>query len=178
MQQATTARAFLTRLHPWLGKAVHTQWTVHRSFYRNEADAILLALKQHAGRMPPDLALRLEAFLVRLYKEWFPRTWRRDPTYADVVRDFRWWLGVAERWSEPQPRPRRAQKRAPRRAPELQAQQPKRLLRMLSLPQDCTEKRFLAAWRRFLKNNHPDLNPDQSPEERRRFAEAVSLRRR
>jgi len=178
MQQATTARAFLRRLHPWLGKAVHTQWTVHRSFYRTEADALLLALTQQGARMSPDLSLRLEAFLTRLYREWFPRTWRRNPTYAEIVRDFRWWLGVAERWSAPPARPRRAPKKASRRPAEPQAQQPKRLLRMLSLPHDCTEKRFLAAWRRFLKNHHPDLNPDQTPEERRRFAEAVALRRR
>jgi hypothetical protein len=31
MQQATTARAFLRRLRPWLGHAVHVRWTVRRS---------------------------------------------------------------------------------------------------------------------------------------------------
>jgi len=175
MHQASTARAFLRRLHPWLGKAVHSRWSVHRSLYRDEADALLEGLKRHEGRIPPAMALRLEAFLGRLYKEWFPRTWRSNPTYAEVVADFRWWLGIAERWGQPQPRPTRAPRRA---APEPLTQQPKQLLRRLSLPADCTEKRFMAAWRRFLKDHHPDLNPDQTPEERRRFAEAVALRRR
>ncbi len=174
MQQASTARAFLRRLHPWLGKAVHARWTVHRSFYRREADALLLALTHHEGRIPPELALRLEGFLGQLYREWFPRSWRADPTYAQVVADFRWWLGVAERWGQPEPRP----KRAPRPAPEPLAGQPERLLRLLALPANCSQRRFVAAWRRFLKNNHPDLNPDQTPAERRRFAEAVALRRR
>ena len=36
----------------------------------------------------------------------------------------------------------------------------------------------MTAWRAFLKRNHPDLNPDQTPEERRLFAEAVGLWRR
>jgi hypothetical protein len=174
MQQASTARAFLRRLHPWLGKAVHTNWSLRRSFYRAEADALLIALSQREGGLPPDLALRLEGFVARLYREWFPRTWRPDPTYAEIVRDFRWWLGVAERWREPDVRPARA----PRRRAEPLAQQPAQLLRRLALPPNCTEKRFMAAWRRFVKHNHPDLNPDQTPEERRRFAEAVALRRR
>jgi hypothetical protein len=174
MQQASTARAFLRRLHPWLGKAVHTRWTVNRSFYRREADALLMALTQREGRVPPDIALRLEGFLARLYREWFPRTWRRDPTYAEIVADFRWWLGMAERWSQPEAKPRRQ----PRPAPEPLAGQPERLLRLLALPPNCSRKRFLAAWRRFLKENHPDLNPNQTAAERRRFAEAVALRRR
>jgi len=176
MQQASTARAFLRRLHPWLGKAVHTRWTVHRSFYRREADALLLALTHHQGRLPPDLALRLEGFLARLYREWFPRAWRAEPTYAEIVADFRWWLSMAERWSEPAPRPRRT--RTPRPAPEPLAEQPERLLRLLALPANCSKRRFMTAWRRFLKENHPDLNPNQTAAERRRFAEAVALRRR
>jgi DnaJ-class molecular chaperone len=49
---------------------------------------------------------------------------------------------------------------------------------MLRLPADCSQERFVTAWRRFLKAHHPDHNPDQSPEERRRFAEAVALWRR
>ncbi len=153
---------------------MHANWTMRRSFYREEADALLIALSRREGRLPPDVALRLEGFVSRLYREWFPRTWRRDPTYAEIVADFRWWLGVAERWGQPEARPARA----PRRRAEPLAQQPEKLLRRLSLPADCTEKRFITAWRRFVKNNHPDLNPDQTPEERRRFAEAVALRRR
>jgi len=174
MERAHTASAFLRRLHPWLGKAVHTRWTVRRAFYQREVDALLMALQAHdGGRLSPELRLRLEGLLGRLYREWFPRTWRKDPTYAEVIADFRWWLGVAERWSEPAPRPPRR-----RTVREPVANQPKRLLRMLSLPLDCTERRFVTAWRRFLKSNHPDLNPEQTPEERRRFAEAVGLWRR
>ena len=173
MQQAPTARALLKRLRPWIGKAVHGRWTVRRSFYQSEIDALLAALRSHNGRMPPDLGLRVQGLLGRLYREWFPRTWRKDPTYAEVIADFRWWLGVAERWSDPVPRPPRR-----RTVREPLANQPKRLLRMLSLPLDCTERRFVTAWRRFLKSNHPDLNPEQTPEERRRFAEAVGLWRR
>jgi hypothetical protein len=173
MQQASTARAFLRRLHPWIGKAVHGRWTVRRSFYQSEIDAILMALRSENGRMPRELSLRLQGLLGRLYREWFPRTWRREPTYAEILADFRWWLSVAERWSEPAPRPTRK-----RRTYEPAADQPARLLRLLRLPADCTESQFLSAWRRFLKRNHPDLNPDQTPEERRRFAEAVGLWRR
>jgi hypothetical protein len=174
MQQAQTARAFLRRLHPWIGKAVHGRWTVRRSFYQSEIDALLTALHAERGRIPHDLSLRLQGLLGRLYREWFPRTWRRDPTYAEIVADFRWWLNVAERWSEPAPRPTR-RRRAALGPP---ADQPARLLRLLRLPVDCTESQFLSAWRGFLKRNHPDLNPDQTPEERRRFAEAVGLWRR
>src|SRR5207245_10553325 len=101
------------------------------------------------------------------------RTRRNEPTYAEVIADFRRGLGVAQRGAEPAPRPPR--RRAVR---EPLAKQPKRLLRMLALPLDCTERRFVTAWRRFLKSNHPDLNPEQTPEERRRFAEAVGLWRR
>jgi hypothetical protein len=174
MQQTATARAFLQRLHPWIGKAVHARWTLRRSYYQSEMDALLMALAAVRGRIPPALGLRIEGFLGRLYREWFPRTWRREPTYAEVLADFRWWLGMAERWTEPAPKaPRR-----PRRPREPLAQQPSRLLRLLALPVHCTEAQFLSAWRRFLKSNHPDLNPDQSPEERRRFAEAVALWRR
>ena len=174
MQQATTARAFLERLHPWIGKAVHGRWSIRRSLYQSEVDAILLALVGVRGHMSPRLALRLEGFLGRLYKEWFPRDWRHNPTYAEIMHDFRWWLSVAERWSQPQPRPKRTRRRAPVRL----ADQPKRLLRLLRLPPECSEEQFLTAWRRFLKANHPDLNPDQTPDERRRFAEAVGLWRR
>jgi hypothetical protein len=174
MQKAGTARAFLRRLHPWIGKAVHARWSVRRSHYQREVDALLIELARYQGALPPDLALRLEGFLGRLYKEWFPRQWRTNPTYAEVVADFRWWLSAAERWTETPARP----KRAPRRTPQPLADQPKRLLRLLSLPPNCSKQDFMAAWRRFLKRNHPDLNPEQTVEERRRFAEAVSLWRR
>jgi len=174
MQQAPTARTFLRRLHPWLGRAVHARWTKRRSLYQSEADALLLALNGHRGRMPPDIALRLEGFLARLYREWFPTTWRREPTYAEIVADFRWWVSVAERWADPpEVRPKRPGRRA---APP--AEQPEALLHMLRLPADCTQQQFMGAWRRFLKRNHPDLNPEQTTEERRRFAEAVALWRR
>jgi hypothetical protein len=174
MQQATAARAFLQRLHPWLGRAVHGRWSVRRSFYQSEIDALLIALSGHRGNIPPELRLRLEGFLGRLYREWFPRTWRRDPTYAEIVADFRWWLGVAERWGESPAKPRPA--RRTRREPI--ADQPKKLIRLLGLPPTCTKSEFMAAWRRFLKRHHPDLNPEQTPEERRQFAEAVALWRR
>ena len=174
MQQAPNARAFLRRLHPWIGKAVHGRWTVRRSFYQTEIDALLMALHAEKGRIPPALALRLQGLLGRLYRDWFPRTWRRDPTYAEIVADFRWWLGVAERWSEPAPKTARGR----RATTEPLAEQPKRLLRLVGLPRGCTESQFMTAWRAFLKRNHPDLNPDQTPEERRLFAEAVGLWRR
>ncbi|HTD27168.1 MAG TPA: J domain-containing protein [Candidatus Elarobacter sp.] len=173
-QQAPNARAFLRRLHPWIGKAVHARWTVRRSFYQSEVDALLMALDAEPGRMPPELSLRLQGLLGRLYREWFPRTWRRNPTYAEVVGDFRWWLGVAERWSEPPAKPGRRR----RATYEPRADQPKRLLRLLGLPHECTAGEFMASWRRFLKAHHPDLNPDQTPDERRHFAEAVALWRR
>jgi hypothetical protein len=173
MQQATTARAFLRRLHPWIGKAVHARWSVRRSHYQSELNELLIALQRHHGRIPPELATRLEGFLGRLYKEWFPRDWRRNPTYAEVVQDFRWWLGMAERWSQPPPK----QKRAPRRRTPT-VDQPEALLKILRLPAECTEAQFMGAWRRYLKPHHPDLNPDQTAEERRRFAEAVALWKR
>jgi len=174
MQQVTTARALLRRLHPWIGKAVHVRWTVRRSVYLSEVEALLFALGSARGRLSPALSLRLEGFLGRLYREWFPPSWRRDPTYAEIIADFRWWLGVAERWSEPPPRPRRNGRRA--RVPV--TDQPAQLLRLLRLPLDSSKVQFMTAWRRFLKANHPDLNPDQTAEERRRFAEAVALWRR
>jgi hypothetical protein len=177
MPLAPPASALLKRIRPWLSKAVHVRWTLHRSFYQREADALLLALSSYQGRMPPDVALRLEGFLGRLHREWFGREWRKHPTYAEVVRDFRWWLDIAERWSEPRPRVRRTSARA-KRPPEPLSKQSPLLLSMLSLPRNCTRTQFLAAWRRFLKENHPDLNPGQSAEERRRFAEAVALWRR
>jgi hypothetical protein len=173
MQQAPTARAFLRRLHPWIGKAVHSRWTVRRSFYQSELDTVLMALAAERGRISPALSLRIQGLLARLHREWFPDGWRRDPTYAEIVADFRWWLGVAERWSEPP-----AKRPRGRRPPEPLADQPKRLLRLLGLPRECTASQFLTAWRRFLKRNHPDLNPEQTPDERRRFAEAVGLWRR
>ncbi len=175
MPLAPPASALLKRLRPWLGKAVHVRWTLHRSFYQQEADALLRALGGYQGRMPLDLALRLEGFLGRLHREWFGRAWRAHPTYAEVLRDFRWWLDIAERWSEPPERRRRPRARRP---PEPLSKQSPRLLSMLALPRNCTRTQFLAAWRRFLKENHPDLNPGQSVEERRRFAEAVALWRR
>lgn len=183
MPQAITARALLMRLYPWLGKAVHARWTLHRSHYQQEASALLVALGSYQGKMPAELALRLEGFLGRLHREWFPTAWRKRPTYAEVVADFRWWLGVVERWSEPPARKRAATKTTKatgttRRAREPLSMQPTKLLRILALPANCTKKRFVAAWRRFLKENHPDLNPDQTAEERRRFAEAVALWKR
>jgi hypothetical protein len=175
MPHASAARSLLRRLHPWLGRAVHVRWRQHRSFYQRESESLLLELERYAGPVPRDLALRLEGFLGKLHKEWFPHTWRRNPTYAEVVRDLRWWLQMAEQWSEP-----RNGKRA--RAPKVpvgqRAKQPAPLLKMLRLPADCSKERFVTAWRRFVKANHPDHNPDQTPEERRRFAEAVALWRR
>lgn len=176
MPQASAARALLRRLHPWLGRVVHANWRHHRSFYQRESEALLLALGGYNGQMPPELGLRLEGFLGKLHKEWFPPTWRREPTYAEVVQDLRWWVGVAERWGDPRPAPGRGRRVAKPR--EALAKQPAPLLRLLRLPPDCTQRRFVVAWRRFLKDNHPDHNPDQTPEERRRFAEAVSLWRR
>jgi hypothetical protein len=173
MQQATTARAFLQRLHPWVGKAVHVRWNVRRAVYQSELNELLTALHRKSGRVAPELSLRIQGLLGTLYREWFPSTWRKDPTYAEIVADFRWWLGMAERWGQPAPRPRRA-----RASLEPTAKQPPRLLRILGLPRECTESQFQSVWRRFLKRHHPDLNPDQTPEERRYFAEAVGLWRR
>src|SRR5207244_923926 len=82
-----------------IGKAVHGRWTVRRSFYQSEINALLTALGATGGRMPNDVSLRVQGLLGRLYREWFPRTWRREPTYAEILADFRWWLSVAERWS-------------------------------------------------------------------------------
>src|SRR2546428_7710745 len=130
MERAHTASAFLRRLHPWLGKAVHTRWNVRRTFYQREVDALLMALQAHDGRLSPELRVRLEGFLGRLYREWFPRTWRKEPTYAEGIADFRWWLGVAERWSAPAPRPprrpagREAGAHQPQRPPPLPAPPP------------------------------------------------------
>ena len=175
MPSAPQASELLRRLRPWLSKAVHVRWTVRRSFYQDEADELLLALSSYQGRMPPELALRLEGFLGKLHREWFPPSWRKkQPTYAEVARDFRWWLDIADRWSEPRTRSRRPAARA-KHPKEPLSRQPAKLLRILSLPERCTRSQFLRAWRRFLKENHPDLNPGQSPEERRRFAEAIAL---
>jgi hypothetical protein len=153
---------------------VHVRWTLRRSFYQSEVGALLMALAAQTGRMSPELSLRVQGLLGRLYREWFPRSWRREPTYAEILADFRWWLGMAERWSEPAPKASRAR----RTLAEPPVDQPRRLLRLLGLPRECTESEFLSAWRRFLKRNHPDLNPDQTVEERRLFAEAVGLWRR
>jgi hypothetical protein len=169
MQHAATARALLRRLHPWVGKVVHVRWKVQRSFYQDEIAALLRAIQGERGRLSPKLRLRIEGFLGRLHREWFPRTWRPEPNYADVVADFRWWLNLAERWDKPRPR-----SRARRRSGPL-AEQPEELCRMLGLPPDCMASEFATTWRRFLKKNHPDLNPDQTPDERRRFARAVAL---
>jgi hypothetical protein len=171
----STARVLLRRIYPWIGKAAHARWSLRRSFYQQEASELLTELGRHSARMPSALALRLEGFFGRLHREWFPRDWRKNPTYAEVLADFRWWLGIAERWSDP---PAKA-KRAPRpTTTEKLTRQPKELLERLRLPAKCTEKRFLTAWRRFVKTHHPDLNPDQTPEESRRFKEAVALKRR
>jgi hypothetical protein len=175
--QATAARQLLRRLHPWLGRAVHVRWRLHRSFYQRESEALLLALGRVQGTVPRDLALRLEGFLGGLHKEWFPKDWRPHPTYAEVVTDLRWWLRMAEGWSEPRTNGKRPA-RAVRTPISKRAKQPASLLKLLRLPADCTQDRFLTAWRRFLKAHHPDHNPDQTPEERRRFAEAVALWRR
>jgi len=175
--QASNARALLRRLHPWIGKAVHKTWSRRRGFYQEESEALLFALTGVEGRIPTTLALRLEVFLGRLYREWFPQTWRREPTYAEVLADFRWWLQLAEGWGAERPRGTRARAPRPAKRGPL-ARQPEKLLKLLSLPPDCTKDRFLAAWRRYVKRHHPDLNPNQSPEERRRFAEAVALWRR
>src|SRR2546430_12825964 len=145
MERANTASAFLRRLHPWLGRAVHTRWSLRRSFYQREMDALLMALQTHDGHLSPDLKLRLEGPLGRLYREWFPRTWRKDPTYAEVIADFRWWLGVAERWSEPMPRPPR-----PRRVREPPAPPPQRSPPLLAPPLSLTRPRPAAPWRRVV----------------------------
>jgi len=178
MPQATTARALLRRLHPWLGRAVHVRWQRQRSFYQRESEALLLELTRYSGPVPRDLALRLEGFLGRLHKEWFPPTWRANPTYAEVVRDLRWWLDMAEQWSTPRNGKKPARPRSPRVPLGKRARQPASLLKLLRLPPICSQERFVTAWRRFVKAHHPDHNPDQSPEERRRFAEAVALWRR
>ena len=154
---------------------MHVRWQRHRSQYQVESEALLLDLSRYSGQMPRELALRLEGFLGRLHKEWFPSTWRRSPTYAEVVRDLRWWLDMAEQWSAP----RNGKK--PRKTPTpigKRAKQPASLLKLLRLPPDCSQDRFVTAWRRFVKRNHPDHNPDQTVEERRRFAEAVALWKR
>jgi len=166
---AATAESLLHRVYPWIGKVVHTRWRVRRTTYQEEAQALMMRLRQCNGQVPPDVALRLEGFLGRLHREWFPQSWRPKPTYSEVVADFRWWLGMAERWHEPPP------KRQPRqRSTEPRAKQPASLLKILALPANCTQKRFLETWRRFLKANHPDLHPDQTADERRQFKEAVA----
>ncbi len=175
MPQAAAARSLLRRLHPWLGRAIHARWQRKRSVYQRESEELLHDLTRYSGPMPRELALRLEGFLGRLHKEWFPSSWRKNPTYAEVVRDLRWWLDMAEGWSEP----RTAKRPRPARVPVAErARQPASLLKLLKLPPDCSQERFVRAWRRFLKDHHPDHNPHQSPEERRRFAEAVALWRR
>jgi hypothetical protein len=174
MVQASSMRALLRRLHPWIGKAVHSKWHVRRSFYADESEQILLALSTHRGlTLPNDLQVRVQKYLRLLHREWFPDNWRKQPAFTEVLHDFRWWLEVAERWNEPKPKPKRVYKR---KTPV--TEQPEALLTRLGLPSNCSEQRFLTAWRRFLKEHHPDRNPNQSAEDRRRFAEAVALRRR
>ena len=174
MVQASSTRALLRRLHPWIGKAVHSRWHVRRSLYIAESEQLLLALANHRGlTLPKDLQLRVQRHLRLLHREWFPENWRAKPAFAEVLHDFRWWLEVAERWNEPKPKPRRVYKRK-----EPVTEQPEILLKRLGLPADCTERRFMTAWRRFVKEHHPDRNPNQTTEERRRFAEVVALRRR
>jgi hypothetical protein len=174
MMQASTARALLRRLHPWLGKAVHGKWHVRRGFYREESDRLLELLAAHrAAYLSTDLQLQVEKYLRLLYREWFPDSWRKRPAFVDILQDFRWWLGVAERWNEPAKKPQRVSRRK-----EPLSKQPEELLKRLGLPANCTAKRFVTTWRAFVKLNHPDLNPDQTPEEKRRFAEVVALRRR
>jgi hypothetical protein len=174
------AALLLRRIYPWLGKAVHSRWSRSRALYQQEGGDLLIELQRYQGRMPPELALKLEGYLGRLHKEWFPPTWRRNPTYGEVVNDFRWWLSVAERWREAPAKKTstRAASGKPKRPKEPLSKQPTQLLRMLALPPNCTQKRFMRVWRQFLKENHPDLNPEQTADERRRFAEAVSLWRR
>ena len=174
MVQASSTRALLRRLHPWIGKAVHSRWQMRRSFYTDESEQLLLLLANHRGlTLSKDLQIRVQRYLRLLHREWFPNNWSDQPAYADVLHDFRWWLEVAERWNEPKPKPRRVTKR---KTPV--TDQPAPLLKRLGLPPDCTERRFMTAWRRFVKEHHPDRNPNQTDEERRRFAEAVALRRR
>lgn len=174
MLQASSARALLRRLHPWIGKAVHAKWHVRRSFYSEESEALLLALADHRGvALTSELQLRVQRFIRLLHREWFPENWSKQPAYADVLNDFRWWLDVAERWNAPKPKPRRVTKR---KTPP--SSQPEALLEKLGLPPDASERRFMTAWRRFVKEHHPDRNPNQTDEERRRFAEAVALKRR
>ena len=95
MRQATTARAFLERLHPWIGRAVHSRWTTSRTTYRTELESILIALAAERGHVPAKLGLRVQGLLAKLHREWFPPTWRRSPTYDEIVSDFRWWLNMA-----------------------------------------------------------------------------------
>jgi hypothetical protein len=180
MPQTTNARRLLRRIYPWLGRVVHTRWSRRRGLYQEEAEALLAELGRIQGRTPPPLAFKLEGFLGRLHREWFPEQWRQRPTYAEVVRDFEWWLDIAERWGEaPAKNGRTNGHKPPKRAADgPPAKQPMKLLRLLSLPADCSHKRFVVAWRQFLKENHPDLNPEQSAEERRLFKEAVALWRR
>jgi len=178
-RQTATARALLLQLYPWIGKAVHTRWRMRRAFYQQEAQSILLSFGHTNGHVPSALALRLQGFLGRLHGEWFPPDWRPHPTYAEIVRDFRWWLDLAESWGDARvTRAPKRKKAPPKRRHEPLAEQPVRLLRLLKLPKECTQREFLAKWRGFLKANHPDLNPDQSADERRQFKEAVALWRR
>jgi hypothetical protein len=178
-RQTSAGRSILTQLYPWIGKAVHTRWRVRRAFYQQEAQDILLAFGHVNGHVPNALALRLQGFLGRLHGEWFPPDWRPNPTYAEIVRDFHWWLNLAECWGTARTtrKTKGAKPRATRRREPL-AEQPVRLLRLLKLPRECTQREFLSKWRGFLKENHPDLNPDQTADERRQFKEAVALWRR
>jgi hypothetical protein len=175
-RQTSTARTVLTQLYPWIGKAVHSRWRIRRAVYQQEAQSILLAFGRVNGHAPNALSLRLQGFLGQLHTEWFPADWRPSPTYAEVLRDFDWWLRMAEGWGEaPARRTRGTTKGRATRRREPLARQPARLLRLLKLKEGCTQREFLTRWRGFLKANHPDLNPHQSADERRRFKEAVAL---
>ena len=176
-RQTSAARLVLIRLYPWIGKAVHSRWRVRRTVYQQEAQAILMAFTSVNGHTPHALSLRLQGFLGRLHGEWFPADWRPNPTYAEVMHDFDWWLRVAEGWGDPRTARGRARpgKRKGGRRREPLAKQPARLLHLLRLEEGCTQREFLTKWRHFLKANHPDLNPHQTPDERRRFQEAVAL---
>src|SRR2546427_12045341 len=101
MERAHTASAFLRRLHPWLGKAVHTRWNVRRTFYQREVDALLMALQAHDGRLSPELRVRLERFLGRPYPERVPATVPKNATHTEESADFRWALRRTQRWGAP-----------------------------------------------------------------------------
>ena len=159
MPLATSARALPARLRPWLGKAVHVRWTLHRSFYQKEADALLLALSRYQGRLPPSSpapggpprAPPPRVVPADLAQE--PDVRGGGPGLPLVARHRRALVRAA-------PTPRKPAARATRSKEPL-AKQPEKLLRMLGCRRrDANE--VPGGWRRFLKANHPDLNPGQS----------------